>query len=379
MNPLTVYTFVLPLFLFFLRVQAKCSTDEDCSLNGICTSNVTNNGCVCDPSWIGTDCGVLDVQPVERWTGYNHTNATGPGFLESGNGNSSWGGHIIQDPSNKKLFHMIVAQFADGCGLSHWRPYSVIIRAESQTGPRGPFIWKEQLFGTFHHNPTTIWSPADQKYLIYFIGKDVSVSTTSCVTQSFNNVISVSSSPDLKTWATPQVLISKTNPAPWPLWSATNQTSAMLLGIETNNIYYAPTYSSTYTLEVTPNNVNKTEDPFLWRDKRGHWHIINHDLIDYYQYNRRYPRVGSHAFARNWEGPWTLSNTIAYTTEVQFTDGSTTNYGRRERPKLYFSDDGNMTPLYLVNGVIEMNAKGSYTLIQPLGTDWKNYEKQLGF
>jgi hypothetical protein len=103
-------------------------------------------------------------------------------------------------------------------------------------------------------------------------------------------------------------------------------------------------------------------------------------MIDLDEFNgRRYPRVGGHAFIRNWEGPWTYSTTVAYNTSVEFTDGTTLDYFRRERPKLYFSDDGEMTPLYLVNGVIEFNKTSSYTLIQPLGNGYKDYERKLGF
>jgi hypothetical protein len=380
MGLIQFYTFSFSFFLLLLGVESTCSTDENCNLNGICHNTTRSSICVCDEGWRGEDCGVLDVSPVERWTGYNHTNITSPDLYVNGSGNSSWGGHIVQDPSNPKLFHLIIAQFAKGCGLSGWRPFSVIIRAESQTGPRGPFTWKQQLFDTFHHNPTTIWSPADNKYLMYFIGKNVTA-PDECGATTFPNLISVSSSHDLKTWDEPELLISnKTNPAPWPLWSPQNKTSAMLLGIESNNLYYAQNYSAPYKIAYKANNINRTEDPFLWRDKRGHWHILNHDMIDYFEDGgRRYPRVGGHAFARNWEGPWTYSNTIAFNTSVEFTDGTRTDYYRRERPKLYFSDDGNMTPLYLINGVQEFNQTGSYTLIQPIGSCWKNYERNLGF
>jgi hypothetical protein len=371
---------LLCLFPLFLCVKAQCSTAEDCNLNGECIGSPFHKVCVCDPSWRGVDCGVLDLSPVERWTGYNHTNATSPDFYKQGLGNSSWGGHIVQDPLNKRLFHLIISQLSRGCGLGGWRPFSVIIRAESRTGPRGPFIWAQELFSTFHHNPTTIWSPADQKYLMYFIGKDVETPTT-CKSQKWNNTISVTSSHDLKQWTEPQpVAINITNPAPWPLWSPRNRTSAMLLGVEKNNIYYAENHTAQYNITVEPHNTNRSEDPFLWRDKRGHWHFLMHNMIDIEEFSgRKYPRVGGHAFARNWEGPWTYSSTLVYNTSVEFTDGTKIDYYRRERPKLYFSNDGKMTPLYLTNGVQEFNSSASYTLIQPIGSLYKEYEKNLGF
>jgi hypothetical protein len=358
---------------------SACATDDDCSLNGICSPDQT---CACDPGWRADDCSELDLQPVDRWTGYNHTNATSPDFYKQGAGNSSWGGHVIQDPVDKKLFHLITSQMSHGCGLSGWRPFSTIIRAESRVGPRGPYLWTEDLFGPFHHNPTTMWSPADKKYVLYFIGKDVETPNGSCSSTKFSNNISVSSSPDLRDWTTPQVLLeNQTNPAPFPLWTLRNPTTEMLLAVEANNIYRADGFQEAYELAVQPNNTDSSEDPFLWRDGRGNWHFLVHYLIDI-PLGLKGPRVGAHCYARDWRGPWTFNNrTLAYNTTVQFTDSDTTVYYRRERPKLFFSDDGNMTPLYLLNGVQEFNATGggSYTLIQPVGQAWKGYEKRLGF
>eukprot|EP01043_Picozoa_sp_COSAG02_P007326 COSAG02_NODE_217_length_28595_cov_19.642371_28_plen_71_part_00 len=38
-----------------VHVQAQCSSDLDCSLNGHCTSGA----CVCDKPWTGVSCGEL--------------------------------------------------------------------------------------------------------------------------------------------------------------------------------------------------------------------------------------------------------------------------------------------------------------------------------
>ncbi|KAH8425103.1 uncharacterized protein LDX57_002852 [Aspergillus melleus] len=359
----------------------ECEKAEDCSLNGVCSDTKT---CICDPGWRASDCSELDLRPVERWTGYNHTNITLPDFYREGAGNSSWGGHIIQDREDNQLFHLVVSQMDRGCGLSGWRPFSTVIRAESRTGPRGPYTWAQELFSTFHHNPTTMWSPSDQKYLMHFIGYDWETPDT-CRSIKRNNTISVSSSPDLRTWDTPtELLINVTNPAAWPLWTPKSQTPEMLLATEKNNIYLAANYTGPYTLRVEPGNIEidpslRSEDPFLWRDKRGHWHFLVHHMVDIALGNKG-PRVGAHAFANRWEGPWHYNNiTLAYNTTVKFTDGTSVDYYRRERPKLYFSTDGEMTPLYLINGVQEFNSSASYTLIQPIGSGWRKYERGLGF
>ncbi|KAG9250336.1 uncharacterized protein F5Z01DRAFT_629724 [Emericellopsis atlantica] len=364
-----------------LAAAKSCTSMEDCSLNGICTCHHT---CRCDPGWTGSNCGKLDLQPVERWTGYNNTNFTNPDFYREGGGNSSWGGQIIHDREDKGLFHFIASQFKHGCGLSAWRPFSQVIRAESRTGPRGPFIWKQTLFDTFRHNPTVVWSPADEKYLIHFIGQDWETPDV-CRSTKTNNTISVSTSPDLKEW-TEQIplVVNVTNPTAWPLWTEDDHTPEMLLASEKNNIYYSPTgYAGPYNLTVEPGNIEihpsmRSEDPFLWRDKRGHWHFLVHHMADI-PLGLKGPRVGAHAFARDWRGPWTYENeTLAFDAFVDFTDGGRTEYYRRERPKLYFSEDGEMTPLYLVNGVQEFGNISAYTLVQPIGEAWKAYEDALG-
>ncbi|KAI1418778.1 hypothetical protein F5Y12DRAFT_463428 [Xylaria sp. FL1777] len=358
-----------------------CSTDEDCSLNGICSQ--AEQTCICDAGWRTEDCGELDLYPAVRWSGYNHTNATEPDFYKEGAGNSSWGGHIIQDPSDKKLFHLITSQMAHGCGLAGWRPFSTIIRAESRTGPTGPYTFAQTLFGTFHHNPTAIYSPADGKYLLYCIGRDIETPNT-CQSQKFNNTISVSSSENLRHWEPLEAQLENvTNPAPWPLWSMRNQTHAMLLAVEKNNIYRAQDFGGPYDLAVEPHNMDRSEDPFLWQDRRGNWHFLVHYLVDI-DLGLKGPRVGAHVYARHWQGPWTFNNkTLAYNTTVEFTDGTSTTYYRRERPKLYFDNnddnDRSMTPIYLINGVQEFNQSGSYTLIQPIGSRAREYEKKLGF
>lgn len=155
-------------------VQA-CVVDDDCSLNGRCVSgNKTNTSsdCQCDLGWSGSDCGRLDLAPATRYTGFNNTNFTSQDHYNN-RGNSSWGGQIVQDQDDPKLFHLLYDQFAHGCGLSGWRPTSFIARAESTSGPQGPYLWKQNVTSSFRHNAYVYWSPADDKYLLWSIGVDV--------------------------------------------------------------------------------------------------------------------------------------------------------------------------------------------------------------
>ncbi|KAF2853906.1 hypothetical protein T440DRAFT_293199 [Plenodomus tracheiphilus IPT5] len=381
---ITLLTTLLPPIL-----AQPCSADDDCSLNGLCTSH----HCICDPGWTGPDCGRLDLSPATRGTGYNHTTYTSPTHYKP-NGNSSWGGQIIQDRTNPTLFHLLVDQFAHGCGLSAWRPTSFVARAESHSGPQGPYHWAQNITSSFRHNTYVHWNPSSSTYLLWTIGVDIPTPQTckSIPKSSWPNNISVSSAPDIRgPWTPFHLTINGTNPAPLPLWTPQNRTSAIALAAEDLNIYTATRWDddgARYTLthdtfewNTSDYSTTWTEDPFLWRDKRGHYHALAHWMIDIVEKNgTKFPRVGAHLFSRSLHGPWTFKLQEAFSSVVRFTDGSTEAFKRRERPKLWFSGDEEVTPLYLVTGVQGMgDSARSWTLVQPVGRAWKTFEEGLGF
>ncbi|KAF5632869.1 glycosyl hydrolase family 43 five-bladed beta-propellor domain protein [Fusarium sp. NRRL 52700] len=111
---------------------------------------------------------------------------------------------------------------------------------------------------------------------------------------------------------------------------------------------------------------NSAEDPSVWRDKRGNWYMIMHALEGGF---RGGPNVGGHAYVESLEGPWYYdTETRAFTTTVQFDDGTSAVDAERERPQLVFTYDGNMTPILLTSGVVEnLNTMVSYSLAVPSG------------
>lgn len=392
--------FFIPTLLVITATSiyaTACSTDEDCSLNGICQ----RGSCLCDPGWTASDCGQLDLRPATRYTGYNRT----------AEGISSWGAKIIHDPFDSKTFHLFMAEFVHGCGLSYWTPYSRVIRSTSSTGPEGPYQFDGEVVGTFAHNPTVVYSEADKLYILIHIGCPITVpdgcsspGPFTCGPGQTNNGesgISAWSSPDLRNWQFHgQVMPGNangtwdsdtTNPGPFPLWSANDHTDQMLMAyrgclwncgdeLEQIGVAVAPNFTGPYIRAhdhpIFPDN---TEDPFVWRDKRGNFHMFVHSLEAGGGFGSG-PKVGRHAYARNWNGEWTYNNeTLAYSTYVTFTDGTATNYSRRERPQLYFSEDENLTPLFMTNGVQEVDSSQSYTIVQPIGDGAKKYVKSLGF
>jgi hypothetical protein len=374
-------------------VSAKqCSTGEDCRLNGVCIGTQ----CVCDTGWKGSNCGELDLRPADRNSGYNRT----------AEGISSWGSKIIHDPKEPNLFHLFLAEFTDGCGLDYWSPYSRIIRAESISGPAGPYVFATEVVGTFSHNPTVVFSKSDNEYLLYYIGCPYEPNMATCTPPQFScgpgnflngeSGISLQSSPDLIEWSPVGQIFSGansnawdadvTNPSPLPLYSPENKTSEILLvyrgcpyncsGNELINIATASDVEGSYTRkQADPIFMASNEDPFVWKDKRGHFHMLLHSLELEGGFGDG-PKVGRHAFARAWDGAWTFDNeTLAFNTTVQYTQGPEVDFFRRERPQLFFSEDGEMTPLFLTTGVQERNSPMSYSVIQPIGDGAAGYEK----
>lgn len=59
------------LLLAITTVSLQCSTDTDCSLNGLCSRRAGK--CICDAGWRGNDCSELDIRPAKLYSGYNRT------------------------------------------------------------------------------------------------------------------------------------------------------------------------------------------------------------------------------------------------------------------------------------------------------------------
>jgi hypothetical protein len=140
-------------------------------------------------------------------------------------------------------------------------------------------------------------------------------------------------------------------------------------GNELISLANAPNYAGPYTRlnDQRPIFKNHAEDPFFWKDKRGNYHILVHSLEKDGGFGSG-PKVGRHAYSRDIGGPWLFNTkTLAFSTEVEFDDGSSINFYRRERPQLLFSDDGEMTPLVLTTGVQEVHSSMSYSVMVPVG------------
>lgn len=102
-----------------------------------------------------------------------------------------------------------------------------------------------------------------------------------------------------------------------------------------------------------PFEQTNVEDPFMWRDVRGHFHMLHH----WQSGNRNRYANGGHSFSRD-GASWTFSNATAYTKNITWMrSGPNANntdpwtlMARRERPGLLL-DAKWTTPLALFSAV----------------------------
>ena len=115
--------------------------------------------------------------------------------------------------------------------------------------------------------------------------------------------------------------------APWVPWA---------------NVSHAQANYPTYDYHV--------EDPFLWVDARGNWHIINHAYSNI-QYNAcATSDVSAHFFSPDGQ-TWSYSQQ-PYGHVVHFDDGTTHTYSTVERPNLFFNASGALTHIHLAADIV---------------------------
>ena len=395
-----------------LLAVSGCVTDEDCSLNGLCTSST----CVCDSGWRGDDCGLVHLAPVVLGSGYNLTGDERP--------TSSWGANIFPDEDlaqNPNTWHMYASEFTEHCDIRHWSPNSRIVHTVSTSGPLGPYSFANEVVPAFAHNPKVLKAP-DGTWLMYTIGVKVpKQSLFNCSKHLYKGTpgrhlsegtpvvrknkrrqkknikkrkgpgrtpgnresnITLYTAPSLTgPWTSQGVVLGEndqgtwdedtSNPSPWILPSGEvllMYRGCVVGGGGCHNEYIgvasAPSWRGPYTrllktpiLPGTP-----AEDPSFWVDKRGHFHFLMHYIPDKV-------KVARHAFARNYTGPWSLHKTsIPYTTLVALDGGGSIEFHKRERPHFVFAADGT-TPTHMITGVVTPGpwrgySGPSYTLVQ---------------
>ena len=363
-----------------------CTTDEDCQLSGVCSA--ASRACVCDAAWTGPHCTLLDFAPASRRAGLNRSDA------------SSWGGSIILDPADGK-FHLHAADMAIGCGLNVWNTGSRVVHATAGA-PGEAFVVEGFATPAEVHNPHAVRTP-NGTWLLFHIGTgNWTGGRSGGLPQGFIQDCSASgngTTPARVTLApTPAapagfeagyaVHTSQSPYGPWvpaffPLLppfrgflNECNNPAPLILSNgslalvcrfanTTGTIYSAPSWDAplqrrditvsypNLTLANGSGIVWETEDPDIYEDERGNFHMLTHNIYPCRLKNESaWPTsnfgggCGGHAFSRDLF-TWTYSPQAAYSSVVRYEDGSISDTGR-ERPQVVQDAQRRLT--HLVNG-----------------------------
>jgi hypothetical protein len=331
---------------------ATCSSDLGCSLNGACTAG----SCACDPGWSGAECELLALAPSPPGGAYGYA----PNI-------SSWGAHVIRHPSDS-LYHMFVSEFWGNCGVHEsWQQDSHVVHATAAT-PLGPFKYVD-----------TALPPEATCMHIAMNGSTIVMFHQGRSGSGQGKLVNCSDALPMpkEDWRpVPQhkVHSSDSPTGPWksgggempPGINCENPAPLRLPNGSTAVFCHGPGIRLWVSAGTTPAPVRFIlspgespiphtvwEDPFVYLDRNGHWHLLSHvyptNTSNWLEYA---DIVAGHAFSVDGLD-WKFHPTPPYSADVVGTDGSRLHYATRERPFLLLSEDAARRPLALFTAVCE--------------------------
>ena len=386
---------LLVTILFHNLHALPCSSDEDCYLRGQCV----NTKCVCDNWAKGDNCEYLNLSPAQKQhQGYLNESETNGIY-------NTWGGHPIKV---NNTYHLFAAQMVNHCTLNGWTKVSQIIRAESNNH-LGPYQMKQIIFPTFAHNPQITQAP-DGTYLLYYIGvpnnqtvnctqspslsdtkntnyfndnnnpkKQFSSADNTSIAWTSGGPIRMGWSKSINgPWKTKTIIDSvewhtSTNPSPYIYengtvllvvarrWCDQYNTTNDKCSKNHKDVWfmYADEWNGPYKNISNQWNINHMngEDPYIFKTKRG-YHMLLHA-----------GGASEGFFGYSVDGiNWNEINIASFNQNLSYTDGSSQQLCRRQRPQLLLNDKTG-EPMSLWNGaMIEGNCSQvlqSWTLAQP--------------
>eukprot|EP01050_Picozoa_sp_SAG11_P006274 SAG11_NODE_480_length_9107_cov_7.433171_2_plen_1065_part_00 len=375
------------------KVTGFCTSDMDCSLNGVCSAVGL---CRCDQPWSGPSCGKLTFRPASL-----------PGAAAYGlkPNVSSWGASPIQATGQ---WHIFVSEIAGRrCGLAKWSSQSRVAHATAPTA-MGPYQKQDVALAVESHNPHAV--AYQGAYLLFHIGSAASTHPVQNCTSSetfggepvppgVGARLSATTTADGVS-STVTALIHRShslngpwvpakttmpgpcvNPAPWVM--SNGSLAVVCSGADLHNRTWHLLVSDAMGLTgrwtsrpifagVSPPTVRPHkfwEDPVLFMDAQNHWHILAHCYVPHYDESNDY--VSGHLFSE--DGLiWNESGVEPYRHTVSFQGGQVQNFSTLERPKLVVDASGR--PTHLFNGVSSTwpcSACGGCTSCKVTpGTDW---------
>ena len=312
---------MLALLCLLLAAGARaCSTDFDCSLNGVCTAG----SCACDSPWVGENCTTLQyrVTPASAknlWTGDAQLN--------------TWNGPILRGSDGRS--HLIVPVYEHG---SLWNV--IYIAHGVSASPTGPYDWTS--LPNISHAPTInpgglVFPNATTGEPVYsiWIGGDILTAADP-------------GGPFVATFKYPGA--DGGNPAP-----AFHNGAFFLTDQSTTQVHTTPSLTQPWTLFSTiphPRGMGcTTEDPNLFFDRRGNMHVIGHCYNTAERANCSASHLSAHFFADGAGRAWGYS-AQPYGHTVRFDDGTVHSYCTLERPGLVFDGGGLLTHINLAADLV---------------------------
>ena len=411
-----------------------CRDDRDCSLNGKCNHKDGAATCFCRPSWKGNRCEQLALVPATRGAdgyrgtdGGHNTSSWGGAVLYDEHDQQwhMWAAEMTEHcgigawAQNSRIIHAVSPAPAGPYVRKQvvWEVFSH--EPEVVRGPNGEYVMYFTASLRSQHGDCNCCRAHNASKCDGSTGPgDCPSSFSSSSSHSARgrsrarggrgrgrrrrldadpSWMSYATSPD-GPWSTPVQIFkgyegSDTNFSPtilkngslvaiWREWT----TRGSRCYLATASDWKDP---STYRQHIDAGELwpdlgaAGTEDPFVYRDADGNFHAVFHHMYGYDTTAQWWlDAAGGHAFSPD-GASWTYTGVAwgpATTTEqgdvVQFTDGTSFRFTRRERPHLVFREDGTISHLTSaaqygdgkIPGQIGDNGDACYTLVQPVAT-----------
>jgi len=280
------------------------------------------------------------------------------------NGGFKREGYILWCPTVIKVgktYHMFASSWPEEYGLGGWTKYSEIIRGTSDN-LYGPYKFEEVVIKKREgywdndraHNPKIV--KVGNTYVLYYI------SSANETGYAYSNSIT-------GPWKRVDTLpMPFSNPAPL----VSKDGSVYVFGRKSVNdiriaqVYTAPAFNAKYTLlnegkNSLPGN-NQLEDPTIW------WASNQYNVIlsDFRADATGIGKAGAQYYSTDGINYKLVSKEPVYTKKVDYDDGSSLTFRRRERPFVYSDEKGRVTAFFTSCLVEEGKKERSWIEVNPV-------------
>ena len=306
------------------RAVGSCKSDLECSLNGVCTAGT----CVCVKPWGGASCGVLQYATTPR---------SGHSIFDQNFTHNTWNGPIVGPVDGK--YHAFIPLYGNFTGIKSLFRVMYIMHGLSDA-IAGPYSWFKE---------PTLPGGINPAFLTY------TNSTTKKPTYSlWDGDIRIADSPAMHNFTS----LGRHqggcggNPAParaknGTFYCVSQHTRELVSATKLGEWSYVSDINLTLSNGSTVSYASafaNVEDPFLWIDLRGNFHILNHRFVQSETTHCHSSTISAHVFSPDGQHWHALEPAVQpYGHTVQYDDGSNFSFTTLERPNAHFDERGVMT------------------------------------